>query len=79
MTGRRWASLAVFLVLSSVGFGGSTTTSTSNSGTAATEATSAASDPTYTAADCASALVALDETPPSGCTNRMTLLGAGCA
>ena len=55
------------------GFGGSTTTSTSNSGTAATSigargeskietaGTSTVSDPTYTAADCASAIVGLDE------------------
>jgi hypothetical protein len=61
-----------------VAYGGSTTTSTSNSGTAATsmgargesriatESTSAASDPTYTAADCASAMVALNEAAPTG-------------
>ena len=61
-----------------VAFGGSTTTSTANTGTAATsmgargesrianEATSAASDPTYAAVDCASAMAALDINPPFG-------------
>ncbi len=55
------------------GFAGSTTTSTSNSGTAATsigargewriatESTSAASNPTHATADCASAMIGLDE------------------
>jgi len=66
-------------------FDGSTTTSTANTGTAgtsmgarahyriATEATSAASDPTHAAVDCASTIVALDESPPI----PIALMGVG--
>ena len=61
-----------------VTFGGSDTTATSNSGTAATsmgsrgesriatESTSAASDPTHATADCASLMVGLNSTAPAG-------------
>jgi hypothetical protein len=73
------------------GFGGSTTTSTSNSGTAATsmgargesriatESTSAASDPTYVAADCASSIVALDEGAQTGFVFMGAWTGTGGA
>jgi hypothetical protein len=69
-----------------VGFGGSTTTSTANTGTAATsmgargesriatEATSAASDPTHAAADCASAMLALRDVA----CQVQSLMGVGC-
>jgi len=74
-----------------VAYGGSTTTSTSNSGTAATsmgargesrfatESTSAASDPTYATADCASIEMGFDMTAPvGGCASLIALMGIGC-
>ena len=69
-----------------IAFTGQGAASTSDSGTAATsmgargeyriatEAVSAASDPTYATADCASAMTSLNE----GCATRRALTGVGC-